>query len=157
MKRHATTNPPGRNPDRTETAVFGTLMAAFLGGSPFVAYAAGRWADAKLSRAARLQRAALRQVPATLLEAAVVHDTPAKWRAPDGQLRTGPVSAPAGTEAGRTVLLWVNQAGDPSDPPMPQSEMAERTELAQGLAAAGFALGLTAIGTLARKRLSQRT
>jgi hypothetical protein len=40
---------------------------------------------------------------------------------------------------------------------MQQPEVAERTELAQGLAAAGFALVLTAIGTLARKSLSRRS
>lgn len=56
-------------PDRKENAVQSALMTAFLAGSPFVAYAAGRWASARLSRAARLQQAALRQVPATLLEA----------------------------------------------------------------------------------------
>jgi len=66
---------PGRRstrcaPDRTETAVFGGLMGAFLAGSPFVAYAAGRWVDAALARKARLQRNALFQVPATVLREA---------------------------------------------------------------------------------------
>jgi hypothetical protein len=157
MKRHATANPSGHNSGRTETAVFGTLMAAFLGGSPIVAYGAGRLASATLLRTAQRQRTALRQVPATLLQNGVVASTPAQWRAPDGQLRTGRVCAPAGTEAGRTVTVWVNQAGELADPPMQQPEVAERTELAQGLAAAGFALVLTAIGTLARKSLSRRS
>jgi len=41
MKRHATANPSGHNSGRTETAVFGTLMAAFLGGSPLGGLASG--------------------------------------------------------------------------------------------------------------------
>jgi hypothetical protein len=151
--------------DRTETAVFGGLMGAFLAGSPFVAYAAGRWADARVSRAARLQQTTLRQVPATLLQAVplrsasgarTVPDTVARWAAPDGQLRTGPVSAPSGAAAGSTVRVWVNEAGDLADPPMRQSEVADRTELAEGLAAAGFAVALAAIGRLARKSLDKR-
>src|SRR5579864_6230234 len=102
-------------PDRKETAVLGALMTAFLAGSPFVAYVAGRWASAKLSRAARLRQAALRQVPATLLEtvprrsgpgAGMVPGTPARWRAPDGQLRTGLVAASSEAEAGSTVRVW---------------------------------------------------
>jgi hypothetical protein len=52
--------------------VFGGLMTAFPGGSPFVAYAAGRWAAARLSREAQTQRASLRQVPATLLQEPII-------------------------------------------------------------------------------------
>jgi hypothetical protein len=54
------------------------------------------------------------------------------------------------------VTVWVNQAGDLADPPMRQPEIADRTELAQGLAAAGFAVALAAIGGLARKSLDKR-
>jgi hypothetical protein len=157
--------PPRSRSDRKETAVFGTLMTVFLGGSPFVAYAAGRWISARLSGKAEVQQASLRQVPATLLQASprcsghgagAGRDTPAQWRAPDGQLRTGPVSAPGGTTAGGTVRVWVNQEGDLADPPMQETKIANRTELVQGLAAALFAVGLGAIGQQARRRLDQR-
>ena len=153
------------SPNRTENAVFTVLMGAFLAGSPFVAYAAGRWADATLARQARLQRNARFQVPATLLRAAPlrtgsgtrsVRPVLAQWRAPDGQLRTGPVCASSGAAAGSTVAVWVSQAGDLADPPLRQPEIAGRTELAQGLAAAGFAVALAAIGGLARKRPDKR-
>jgi hypothetical protein len=150
--------------DRTENAVFGALMAAFMGVSPFVANAAGRRADAIFSRAARAQQATLRQVPATLLQAAPWHrhgagkvpDTPAQWRSPDGLLRTGRVFAPAGAEAGSRVKVWIDQAGDMVSPPMQQAEIANRVELAQGLAAAGFAAGLGVIGWLTRQSLDRR-
>jgi hypothetical protein len=114
---------------RAETAVDGVLMAAFMVASPFVAYAAGRWADATLSRKAQAQRAALRQVR---------------------------VPAPGGAAAGSTVMVWVNRAGELADPPLRQSEIADRTELAQGSAAALFAVGLAVIGRQARRRLDRR-
>jgi hypothetical protein len=153
-----------RRVDHEENAVFGALMAAFMGVSPFVAYVAGRWADATFSRAAQAQQALLRQVPATLLEAAPQHgygarqvpDTPAEWRSPDGLLRTGRVYAPAGAKAGRRVKVWINQAGDVVAPPMQQAEIANRVELAQGVAAAGFAAGLGVIGWLTRQSLGRR-
>jgi hypothetical protein len=145
--------------------VFSGLMGAFLAGSPFVAYAAGRWADAALARKARLQRNALFQVPATVLREAPrrtgsgtreARPVLAQWRAPNGQLHSGQVFALSGPAAGSTVKVWVNQAGELADPPLRQPEIADGTELAEGLAAAGFAVTLAAIGRLARKRLGKR-
>ena len=152
-----------READRTENAVFGALMAAFMGVSPFVANAAGRRADATLSRAAQAQHATLRQVPATLLQAAPAHRHGAgtfRIRPRNGRVRTaartGRVSAPAGAEAGSRVKVWINQAGDVVAAPMQQAEIASRVELAQGLAAAGFAAGLGVIGWLTRRSLARR-
>jgi hypothetical protein len=52
--------------------------------------------------------------------------------------------------------VWVNQAGDLAGPPIPQSAVANRVELAQGLAAGGFAVALAALGGLARQNLDKR-
>src|SRR5947207_1611967 len=79
----------------------------------------------RASRATRAEQAALRQVPATLLQAAPgprhgarkVPDTPAQWPGPDGLLRTGRVFAPAGAAAGSRVKVWINQAGEVVSPP----------------------------------------
>jgi len=106
----------------------------------------------------------LRQVPATLLQAAPGHrhdarevpHTPAQWHSPDGLLRTGRVSPPAGAEAGSRVEVWINQAGGVVAAPIRQAEIASRVELAQGLAAAGFAAGLGVIGWLTRQSLARR-
>jgi hypothetical protein len=164
-RQHWLGTPARHGSDPRETAVFGTLMTAFLGGSPFVAYAAGRWVSVRLSRKAEDQQASLRQVPATVLDAAprrgrhggrAVRDMPAQWRAPDGQLRTGQVPVPGGTTAGSTIRVWVNQAGDLTGPPMPARRIANRTELAQGLAAALFAVGLGTIGRQAGRNLDRR-
>jgi hypothetical protein len=150
-----------RRADQAETAVTGVLMAAFTGVSPFVAYAAGRWAGAAFSRTAQAQRALLRQVPATLRQDTPGHgtkavpDTPAQWQGPDGLLRAGLISAPAGVRAGSRVKVWINAAGDVVTPPMQQDAIARRVELAQGLAAAGFAAGLGVTGWLTHRGLNQ--
>jgi hypothetical protein len=52
-------------------------------------------------------------------------------------------------------MVWVNQAGDLADPPMRQAEIADRTELAQGSAAALFAVALAMIGRQAHHRLDR--
>jgi len=112
-----------------------------------------------LSRRAQVQRDALRKVPATLLQPAVgkaAEATPAQLRLPDGRVRTGLIAAPRGAAAGSTVMVWVNQAGDLADPPMGQAAIADRTEVAQGSAAAVFAVGLAMIGRQARHRLRGR-
>jgi hypothetical protein len=59
-------------------------------------------------------------------------------------------------ETGSRVEVWINQAGDVVVPPMEQAEIAHRVELAQGLAAAGFAAGLGTIGWLTRQSLGRR-
>jgi hypothetical protein len=88
-----------RRADQTENAVFGVLLAAFMGVSPFVANVAGRRADVILSRAAQAQQATLRQVPATLLQAAPGRGRGAerfRIRPRTGRARTG-CSGPAGS------------------------------------------------------------
>jgi hypothetical protein len=66
------------------------------------------------------------------------------------------VFAPAGASASSRVKVWINQAGDTVAPPMQQAEIANRAELAQGVAAAGFAAGLGVIGWLTRQSLDRR-
>ena len=120
-------NPLRRRSDRVETAVLGLLLAAFLAGAPFAAHAAGSWAYATSAREAQAQRASLHQVPATLLKAAPawnaytnsrgVLEVEARWRAADGQVRTGEVFVLGGAAAGSTVLVWENRAGQLTGPP----------------------------------------
>ena len=155
-----------REVERTENAVFGALMAAFMGVSPFVANAAvagptppsrGRLQAQRATRA-RFRTTRPQAAPATG-RASVDSSTPprGKWaRSMHGLLRTGRVCAPAGAEAGSRVKVWINQAGDVVAPPLRQAEIANRVELAQGLAAAGFAAGLGVIGWLTRQSLDRR-
>jgi hypothetical protein len=156
-------NPLRRGLDRAETAVLGVLLAAFLAAAPFAAHAAGSWTYATSAREAQAQQAALRQVPATLLQAAEPWgiseggpEAQARWKAPDGQVRTGDVFAASGTPAGSTVMVWVNQAGQLTDSPLQHSQVTGRADVAQGLAVAVLAVALIIAGWAARRALDRR-
>lgn len=49
-------------------------------------------------------------------------DTPARWRLPNGTLRTGLVQAGHGMNAGDPVEIWVDGAGNRTAPPMSTSD-----------------------------------
>jgi hypothetical protein len=156
-------NPLRRRSDRAETALIGVLVAAFLVGAPFAARAAGRWTYNMSAREAQVQQAALHQVPAILLQAAPPAsisaygpEANARWRAPDGQVRTGPVYVPGGAAAGSTVMLWTNQAGQLTDPPLQESQVASRAELAEWLTVTALGITLIVVGKLGRLALDRR-
>jgi hypothetical protein len=160
-------NPLRRRCDRVETVVLGVLLAAFLAGAPFAAYAAGNVAYKLAARAAQAQRAALHQVPATLLRAAssspvypeaggVAPVVDARWRAPDGQVRTGKLLVPPGATAGSTVLVWTDQAGQLTGPPLSQTQLVSRAQLAAGGAVGGLAVSLMVAAWLIRGFLDRR-
>ena len=160
-------NPLRRGSDRAETAMLGVLLAAFLAGAPFAAHAAGSWAYATSVREAQAQQAALHQVRATLLQAATPWsiseggaEAQARWKAPDGQVRTGQVFALSGATVGSTVMVWVNQAGQLADSPLLTNQVTGRTDMARVLAVVGLAVALIAIGlaghgSLHRRRLAR--
>jgi nitrate reductase gamma subunit len=160
-------NPLRRGSDRAETVVLAALLAAFLAGAPFAAHTAGSLAYATYGREAQAQRAVLRQVPATLLQApptvtaipgagVIPLGVNARWRAPDGQLRTGLLFVPSGATAGSTVPVWVNQVGQLADPPLGRAQLATRAQLARELTAGTLAVVLIVIGWLARRSLDRR-
>jgi len=160
-------NPLRRGSDRAETVVLGALLAVFLAAAPFAAHAAGSWAYATYAREAQAQRAVLRQVPATVLQAppkltafpgagVVPLGVDARWRAPDGQARTGLLFVPADATAGSTVLVWVDHAGRLADPPLGRAQLATRAQLAEEAAVGVLAITLAVIGSLARRSLDRR-
>jgi hypothetical protein len=152
-----------RGSDRAETAMLGFLLAAFLAGAPFAAHVAGSWTYAAATREAQAQQAALRQVPATLLQAAGPWsvseggaEAQARWKAPDGQVRTGQIFVTSGAPAGSTVMVWVDQAGHLTNSPLQHVQVTGRTAMARGLAVAGLAVTLIALGWAARWALDRR-
>lgn len=160
-------NPLRRRSDRAEAAVLGLLLAAFLAGAPFAVHVAGSWTYADSARQLQAQRAAFYRVPATLLQAAPdwngYSSAPgadplvnARWRAPDGQMRTGSVYVPGGAPAGRTVMVWTNRAGQLTGPPLQSSQIATRADLDETLAVAALAVTLIVIGWLAGQALDRR-
>jgi hypothetical protein len=158
-------NPLRRKSDRAETAVLGVLLAAFLAAAPFAAHAAGSWAYAASAREAQAQGARVHPVPATLLQAAppwtsypagAAPDVRARWRAPDGQVRTGQVFVLSAAAAGSTVTVWTSQAGQLADPPLGHAQVVSRGEQAAAAAVASLAITLIVAGWLARRFLDRR-
>jgi hypothetical protein len=156
-------NPLRRGSDRAETAMLGVLLALFLAGAPFAAHAAASWTYAASAREAQAQQAVRHEVQATLIQAATPWSATlggsvaeARWRAPDGQVRTDQLIVPAGAAAGSTVPVWVNQAGQLVDPPLQHSQVVGRADMAQVLGAAAVAVTLIIVGWLGRRVLDRR-
>jgi hypothetical protein len=152
-----------RGSDRAETAVLGVLLAAFLAGAPFAAHAAGTWTYAASTREAQAQRVSLHQIPATLLQAptplgifAGGSEAQARWRASDGQVRTGEVFVPGDAAAGSTVMIWTDQAGQLADSPLQHSQVTGRMHLSEALAVAALAVALITMGAVVRWALDRR-
>lgn len=152
-----------RGSDRAETVVLGMLLASFLAGAPFAAHAAGSWTYAASTREAQAQQDSLHQVPASLLQAALPlslsgsgSEANARWKAPDGHVCTGQVFVPADAPARSTVTIWVNQAGQLTDPPLQHSQITGRMYLSEALAVAALAVALITAGAVARWALDRR-
>lgn len=159
-------NPLRRTADRVEAAVMVVLIAAFLGGAPLAALAAGRAAAASGSRAEQAQ-AGWHRVTAVLLHKAPASVNPmfeislerpvlARWTAPDGTSRTGKVFAPANTAAGSAVQVWINGSGRPATSPLQRSDVVEGIALAASLATVAVATVLAVLGLVARWALDRR-
>jgi hypothetical protein len=158
-------NPLRRGSDRAETVVLGALLAVFLAVSPFAAHSAGNWGYASAARAAQAQQASLHQVTATLPQPEPVLSiygpesgfvVQARWRAPDGRIRSGQLSVTADVAAGHTTRIWVDRAGRLTGPPLTRDQLSGRAELAAGGAAGGLAAVLIMVAWLARRSLDRR-
>jgi hypothetical protein len=155
-------NPLRRTIDRAEAVVVAGLAVAFLAGVPLAAVAAGHYAYDHASRTAAVQRAAWRQVPARLLTTVPTSGygdqatVPGRWTAPDGRRRTGMVPAPADAAAGGTVMVWVDEAGRLTGPPLQPSLVPGQAMLAAIFAALVFAIIVVCAGLLAHTALDRR-
>ncbi len=156
-------NPLRRTSDRVEAAIIGLLFAAFLVGAPLAWHFAGSWAYPAYMREARVERALVHQVPATLLRAVPGWsasgpgaNVEVRWKAPDGQLRTAPVFVPDGTATGGTVMVWIDRAGELTDPPLQQAQVMSRAQLARVLAVIAVASAVLVTGTLIHQVLVRR-
>ena len=74
----------------------------------------------------------------------------ARWRSPDGPVRTGHVFVLGSAAAGGTVMVWTNQAGQLTDSPLQPSQIEGRAGLSEALAVAGLAVALIAAGWAVR-------
>ena len=158
-------NPLRRGSDRAETIVLGALLAGFLAAAPFAAHAAGAWGHDSAARQAQAQRASLVQVTATLLRASPVltgygsasgFAVEARWRAPDGPVRTGELFVTADMAASPSTRIWVDQTGRLTGPPLSRDQLTGRAQLAAGVAVGILAATLITAGWLVRRSLDRR-
>src|SRR5689334_2828683 len=158
-------NPLRRGSDRAETVVLGALLAAFLAAAPFTAQAAGSWAHASAVRDVQAQRASLHQVTATLVGAAPLLSSygsasdfavEARWRAPDGRVRTGELLVTAATAARHSTRIWIDRTGRLTGPPLSRDQVTGRVQLAAGVAVGGLAVLLIMAAWLARRGIDRR-
>jgi hypothetical protein len=156
-------NPLRRGSDRAETTIVLLLLFAFAGGAPIAAHAAWSWTYATSAREAQAQEATLRQVRATLLESTepwnyyqAGGEADARWKAPDGQVRTGQVFVPSGGTPGSTVMIWVNRSGQLEHSPLQPGQVAGRAGIACTQAIVGLAITLIIVGLAGRWVLDRR-
>jgi hypothetical protein len=127
-------NPLRRPRDRAETVIGICLLVAFAAAAPFTARAAAAWTRT-LAEHARVTALATRyEVTAITLEKpppasnapyTLITQTwvSAKWTAPDGRQRTGPIQVPDSTQKGSSERIWVAGNGDVAAP-LPMTEIA---------------------------------
>ena len=159
-------NPLRRTSDRMEAALLAILIAAFLCGAPLAGIAAGRAVAASTARAEhveagwhRVAAVLLRQAPGKnhpLFEVPLEPMVPARWKAPDGTLRTGEIYAPAGAAAGSTVFVWTDRSGELTALPLLRGDVVEDVALAASLATIVVAAVLAVLGLLTRWVLDRR-
>jgi hypothetical protein len=117
-----------RGVDRLEAAIMAALVVAFVIGAPLAGVITGRVADSAAVRQRQAELTSWHRVPATLLQSAAeeVADygylatawVPARWTLPDGQARTGLLAVALNAQAGQTVYVWINQAGQLTPAPL---------------------------------------
>jgi len=163
-------NPLRRGIDRAEAAARLALAVGFLVAAPLLAPFAGHLTQVTGERVVR-QQSSWREVGAVLLRAAPqeaygygamsAYWVPARWRAPDGAVRTGQVPARGGLSVGAVVPIWVDRAGRATGrPPMTVGLVRVRTAFAEFLTVAALAaLALLSAGLLRvlldRRRMAQ--
>jgi hypothetical protein len=161
-------NPLRRRTDRIEAVIRLVTIILLLVAVPIAAVVVGRQADHLALRQARAQQAGEHEVTAVLLQQAQAPGVPdpytsiemtyvlARWQPPGQPPRSGQVLAPAGTRAGRTVMVWIDASGAVASPPPDHREIAgdvALTTVVTGLAASLLLLGSNA---LARRALDRR-
>ena len=157
-------NPLRRCVDRVEAAVVAGLIAVFLLSAPVLAAAAGHGIGSAGMREQRAEMA-WRLVPATVQgsphgqipsgPAATVW-MPARWTAPNGQVRRGLIPVTPGDAADGSVRMWVDRSGSLTGPPLRHSQVQAYIAMAEWLTALMLGLLLCLVGVAGRVLLGRR-
>lgn len=143
-------NPLRRRVDRIESATMTLLAVAFLALAPFASLVAMGQVHANGLRELAAEQG-WRPATATLAENArdgVIQSSggtsvalvAARWRAPDGALRTGEVTTSLNAKAGQHVRIWLTSAGALTHPPLTKAELGQRATITALLTTSGVAV-----------------
>lgn len=159
-------NPLRRRTDKIGTWLLAQFLVAVLIGAPLFGIAAFTWAG-RAGAAEQHAERSWREVPAVLLRSVAAPDSfadgvfgyswiPARWTAPNGQVRSGDIPVEVGLTAGRKVLLWVDAAGRPTDVPLTHRAVMARAVTAAAGAAAVLLIALSCLALIVRWLLNRR-
>jgi hypothetical protein len=159
-------NPLRRRTDKIATWLMAQFLVVVLIGAPLFAIAAFTWAGRAGAAEQRAERS-WREVPAVLLRTVPGPDSfaggvfgyswvPARWKAPNGQVRSGEIPVEVGLSAGRKVLLWVDAAGRPTDVPLTHRAVMARAATAAAVATVVLLIALSCLALIVRWLLERR-
>jgi hypothetical protein len=159
-------NPLRRRTDRIASWLMAQFLVIVLVGAPLLAIAAFTW-TARAGAAEQRAERSWREVPAVLLRSAPAPDSfaggvfgyswvPARWTAPDGQVRSGDIPVEVGLAAGRKVRLWVDAAGMPTDLPLTHRGVLARAATAAAVATVLLLAVLSGLALAGRWLLDRR-
>jgi hypothetical protein len=161
-------NPLRRRTDRIEAWITAALLAIFLIGAPLFASGFGRWvhdgglaeqrAQQSWHQTSAVLMAAAPRVPVYEFHLSLQNTVPVRavWFGPAGQARSGEVQAPAGSQAGQTVRIWVDGTGHATGAPLASAALARRVVGAEVLGPATLAVLLLCLIGVARLLLNRR-
>jgi len=159
-------NPLRRRTDKIATFVAAQLLLVFLVGAPLLAIAAYGWAGRVGAAEQRAERS-WREVPAVLMKSVPSANSfasglfgyawvPARWFGPHGQARSGNIAVEVGLAAGRTVPIWVDAAGRPTDAPLTHRAVQARAATVAAVATLALVIVLSFLAWAGRKLLDRR-
>ena len=159
-------NPLRRRTDKIATLLAALLLLVFLAGAPLLAIAAYGWAGQVGAAEQRAERS-WREVPAVLQKSVPAPNSfgtglfgyswvPARWVAPNGQARSGRIPVEVGMAAGRTVPIWVDAAGRPTDAPLTDRAVQARAATVAAVATLALVVVLAVLAWAGRKLLDRR-
>jgi hypothetical protein len=161
-------SPLRRRTDRIEAWITALLLVIFLVGAPAAWITAGRWVQHE-GRLEQQAQQSWHQVPAVLLKTAPTLPNfdlrtswnfdvlaPARWSGPGGRHLAGQVPATPGAQAGTTVPVWVDDAGQPTGTPLLHGELVKRELGAEVIAPGVLAVLLLCVGLVVRVLMNRR-
>ena len=80
----------------------------------------------------------------------------ARWRAPDGQQRSGPIAVGLTAKAKQKVTIWVTQSGQVTHPPLSHGEVLDGIANAAMATAAGVAAFFVIVAAVIRSAINRR-